>query len=196
MVPLIRLEIIFPQLRHHLLNFLFVYLAIVLALDKAIDCHLKGTGLSPLARHEFIQRTYNWTNIANRTELVYDNVHQQPPLTTGQLLRKYENNFTISPFKEMKHYSKLRIRAPQAYRGIFWNFNVQTFTRKLILLTAHVGYFLLSRYRRCGLVAGPFFVLLITVCHLVLRFLDWFLPRNLIDIAPDYKRSENVKKLK
>nr|CAG4636131.1 EOG090X0515 [Eubosmina coregoni]SVE69766.1 EOG090X0515 [Eubosmina coregoni] len=66
--------------------------AIVLALDKAIDCHLKGTGLSPLARHEFIQRTYNWTNIANRTELVYDNVHQQPPLTTGQLLRNFSVN--------------------------------------------------------------------------------------------------------
>jgi len=85
------------QLRHHFLKnslffyfYFFTFLAIVSALDKAIDCHLKGTGLSPSARHEFIQRTYNWTNIANRTELVYDNVHHQPVLTTGQLLRKYE----------------------------------------------------------------------------------------------------------
>lgn len=103
--------------------------AIVSALDDAIDSHLKGTCMSPSACHQFIHRTYNWLDIATRTQLVYDNVKKQPNSSVGKLLR---------------------------------------------------------RYRTCGPVAGPFFVLIFTICHILLQFFEWLYPRHLIDIAPDY----------
>nr|SVE74148.1 EOG090X0515 [Daphnia barbata] len=103
--------------------------AIVSALDDAIDSHLKGTCLSPSACHQFIHRTYNWVDIATRTQLVYENVKQQPSSSVGKLLR---------------------------------------------------------RYRNCGPIAGPFFVMIFTICHILLQFLEWLYPRHLIDIAIDY----------
>ncbi|KAK4022056.1 hypothetical protein OUZ56_007543 [Daphnia magna] len=103
--------------------------AIVSALDDAIDSHLKGTCMSPSACHQFIHRTYNWLDIATRTQLVYDNVKKQQNSSVGKLLR---------------------------------------------------------RYRTCGPVAGPFFVLIFTICHILLQFFEWLYPRHLIDIAPDY----------
>nr|SVE73522.1 EOG090X0515 [Daphnia atkinsoni] len=103
--------------------------AIVSALDDAIDSHLKGTCMSPSACHQFIHRTYNWVDIATRTQLVYDNVKKQPSSSVGKLLR---------------------------------------------------------RYRTCGPIAGPFFVLIFTMCHILLQFFEWLYPRHLIDIAPDY----------
>nr|SVE70389.1 EOG090X0515 [Daphnia similis]SVE71644.1 EOG090X0515 [Daphnia similis] len=64
--------------------------AIVSALDDAIDSHLKGTCMSPSACHQFIHRTYNWLDIATRTQLVYDNVKRQPNSSVGKLLRRYQ----------------------------------------------------------------------------------------------------------
>nr|SVE75090.1 EOG090X0515 [Daphnia dolichocephala] len=103
--------------------------AIVSALDDAIDSHLKGTCMSPSACHQFIHATYNWVDIATRTQLVYENVKQQPSSSVGKLLR---------------------------------------------------------RYRNCGPIAGPFFVLIFTICHILLQFFEWLYPRHLIDIAIDY----------
>nr|CAG4643170.1 EOG090X0515 [Ilyocryptus agilis] len=105
--------------------------AIVSALDKAISSHMSGTCMSPWASHEFISKAYSWFDVANRTQIVYDNLKQLPNLSTGQLLR---------------------------------------------------------RYRRCGPICGNLFVMLLTLCHLLLRFLDWLVPRGLIDMAPVYDR--------
>nr|SVE78827.1 EOG090X0515 [Daphnia lumholtzi] len=113
--------------------------AIVSALDDAIDAHLKGTCMSPSACHQFIHRTYNWLDIATRTQLVYDNVKKQPNSSVGKLLR----------------------------RGA-------------------LSFFVIRRYRTCGPIAGPFFVLIFTICHILLQFFEWLYPRHLIDIAPDY----------
>ncbi|XP_046437369.1 phosphatidylinositol N-acetylglucosaminyltransferase subunit A-like isoform X1 [Daphnia pulex] len=110
--------------------------AIVSALDDAIDSHLKGTCMSPWECHQFIHRTYNWVDIATRTQLVYDDVKQQPSLSVGKLL--------------------------------------------------------CSRYRNCGPVAGPFFVLIFTICHILLQFFEWLYPRHLIDIAPDYNNEKGL----
>ncbi|XP_046653600.1 phosphatidylinositol N-acetylglucosaminyltransferase subunit A-like isoform X1 [Daphnia pulicaria] len=110
--------------------------AIVSALDDAIDSHLKGTCMSPWECHQFIHRTYNWVDIATRTQLVYDDVKQQPSLSVGKLL--------------------------------------------------------CSRYRNCGPVAGPFFVLIFTICHILLQFFEWLYPRHLIDIAPDYNNEKEL----
>nr|SVE77569.1 EOG090X0515 [Daphnia lumholtzi]SVE78197.1 EOG090X0515 [Daphnia lumholtzi] len=113
--------------------------AIVSALDDAIDAHLKGTCMSPSACHQFIHRTYNWLDIATRTQLVYDNVKKQPNSSVGKLLRRGAHSF-----------------------------------------------FVIRRYRTCGPIAGPFFVLIFTICHILLQFFEWLYPRHLIDIAPDY----------
>ncbi len=67
-----------------------LFLAIVSALDDAIDSHLKGTCMSPWDCHQFIHRTYNWVDIASRTQSVYDIVQQQPSSSVGKLLCKYE----------------------------------------------------------------------------------------------------------
>nr|CAG4634752.1 EOG090X0515 [Alona affinis] len=104
--------------------------AIVSAIDSAIEAHQNGRCISPWTSHQFIHRAYNWVDIAERTQRVYDNVKNQPAQSAGQLFRKY---------------------------------------------------------RRCGPVAGPFFVLLFSFCHFLLRIVDWLVPRSLIDIAPDYR---------
>nr|SVE84223.1 EOG090X0515 [Daphnia pulex] len=70
--------------------------AIVSALDDAIDSHLKGTCMSPWECHQFIHRTYNWVDIATRTQLVYDDVKQQPSLSVGKLLCRYKNSSQTS----------------------------------------------------------------------------------------------------
>jgi len=72
------------------LNYSLIFLAIVSALDDAIDSHLKGTCMSPWDCHQFIHRTYNWVDIATRTQSVYDNVKQQPTLSVGKLLCRYK----------------------------------------------------------------------------------------------------------
>nr|SVE76351.1 EOG090X0515 [Daphnia longispina] len=68
--------------------------AIVSALDDAIDSHLKGTCMSPWDCHQFIHRTYNWVDIATRTQSVYDNVKQQPSLSVGKLLCSFLSGST------------------------------------------------------------------------------------------------------
>nr|CAG4649287.1 EOG090X0515 [Scapholeberis mucronata]SVE93584.1 EOG090X0515 [Scapholeberis mucronata] len=111
--------------------------AIVSALDDAIDSHLRGTCMSPWDCHRFIDGTYNWVDIATRTELIYNTIKKQPNTSVGQLL---------------------------------------------------------CRYRNCGPIAGPFFVLIFTLCYVLLQFFEWLHPRNLIDIAPDYRSEVQMKK--
>nr|CAG4645493.1 EOG090X0515 [Lynceus sp. MCZ IZ 141354] len=41
----------------------------------------------------------------------------------------------------------------------------------------------LSRYRKCGILAGPFFLLLVLLVHFCIRIVDWWIPRHSIDIA-------------
>lgn len=55
-----------------------------------------------------------------------------------------------------------------------------------------VEFSLISRYRNCGPVAGPFFVLIFTICHILLQFFEWLYPRHLIDIAPDYNKENRL----
>lgn len=57
----------------------------------------------------------------------------------------------------------------------------------LFVLSNILKYFTrIDRYLGCGTVAGPFFILLFTLCHVLLLALDYFAPRYLIDIAPNY----------
>nr|CAG4646216.1 EOG090X0515 [Macrothrix elegans] len=62
--------------------------AIVSALDDAIKSHLHGKCMSPWDCHAFVNRTYNWVDIASRTQIVYDNARRQPPSTVGEVFRK------------------------------------------------------------------------------------------------------------
>lgn len=49
------------------------------------------------------------------------------------------------------------------------------------------------RYLKCGLIAGPFFVILFAIFNLILLFYEWYIPREQIDIAPDYPSERSEK---
>nr|CAG4640817.1 EOG090X0515 [Eulimnadia texana] len=59
------------------------------ALELAIETKQAGRNVDPEQSHQIISRIYNWADIAERTEKVYNNVQKQKSLTTGQLLRKF-----------------------------------------------------------------------------------------------------------
>ena len=65
------------------------------ALDEAIQAYLNKTCLSPHQCHEFVKQTYNWLDIARRTEKVYDIVHNMPITSIGDLFLKYQINSLI-----------------------------------------------------------------------------------------------------
>ena len=42
------------------------------------------------------------------------------------------------------------------------------------------------RYYGCGVWAGKIMCIMVAIDYLLYLFLEWLLPRNLIDIAPDF----------
>lgn len=65
-----------------------VLLALTEALEQAIQDELKGVGLTPLQQHDTLKDIYKWSDVARRTEIVYDRIHKQPVITPRHRINK------------------------------------------------------------------------------------------------------------
>lgn len=95
---------------------------------------IKTPILCPFEANSKVAELYNWSNVAERTEIVYEKVLKEPDLSLGEKLDAY-------------------------------------LKRKV----------------------WPF-VLVVSLMHLLLRLLDWFYPRQSIDIAKDFRTNSRKGK--
>nr|CAG4650115.1 EOG090X0515 [Sida crystallina] len=61
---------------------------IVTAIDKAIVSYRHGKCMSPDKCHEFVKKAYDWENVAQRTQAVYNTINDQSTLSLGQLFKR------------------------------------------------------------------------------------------------------------
>lgn len=92
--------------------------------------------LCPFEVNSKVAELYNWSNVAQRTEIVYKKVLKEPDTCLGQKLEAYLNR-KVWPF-----------------------------------------------------------VLVISLMHLLLRLLDWWYPREMIDICRDFRKNTQMEKQK
>jgi phosphatidylinositol glycan class A protein len=85
--------------------------------------------IDPFDLHEQVKNMYNWNDVAERTEKVYDK---------------------ISTMKQLCLLDKLK------------------------------------KYYQCGIWAGKLFCFIIVICYLLWKFLEWYSPREEIEIAIDF----------
>lgn len=63
---------------------------------------LAGRRPSPSECHAFVRRSYNWRNIAERTERVYDRIMAADPAPLGRKLRRlWEKGAVAGPIMAM-----------------------------------------------------------------------------------------------
>nr|CAD7256040.1 unnamed protein product [Timema shepardi] len=104
----------------------FIIEALLLGLETAIANLKAGKVVSPTECHKRVKSLYNWMNVTQRTEIVYNTIAKEKRKTLGAQLRNY----------------------------------------------------LASG-------AAPF-LLVVSLCYLVLQVLEWLVPRRSIDLAKDY----------
>jgi phosphatidylinositol glycan class A protein len=130
---------------------------IVAVTSRAID-EMRAGRIKTDKYHELVKTMYSWTDIAARTERLYDGI-------TG-LLREDDFYGYIDPTSEVG-WSAVRGRADIS--------NFSLIDR-------------LKRYYGCGIWAGKLFCICMVVDYLLLVFLEFFFPRSRIDIARDWPR--------
>jgi phosphatidylinositol glycan class A protein len=132
---------------------------LVLATCKAITAVRAGK-VRTEKFHEQVKKMYSWSNVAMRTERVYDGI-------TGTISEEEFYGFDTG-----------------GYNGS----RVRNFT----LIDR------LKRYYGCGIWAGKLFCLCVVIDYLFFLFLEWWFPRESIDVCPDWPRKmmleENGKK--
>ncbi|XP_059485492.1 phosphatidylinositol N-acetylglucosaminyltransferase subunit A [Neocloeon triangulifer] len=101
--------------------------SLILALEKAILDTRDSVGPSPFERHKKICSFYNWYDVSERTENIYNTVVKLKPKPFGQQLSNCLHQTKVYPF-----------------------------------------------------------LLVLSLCYLIIKLFDWYRPRYLIDIAPDY----------
>ncbi len=109
--------------------------------------------------HDQVKAMYSWTNVAERTERVYNGI-------SGAL-------------GEREFYGS---RSPATWSATGGRSGVQSFA----LIDR------LKRYYGCGIWAGKLFCLCVVVDYLIFLFLEFWWPRNEIDICPDWPRKSLV----
>ncbi|OAQ61042.1 phosphatidylinositol N-acetylglucosaminyltransferase GPI3 subunit [Pochonia chlamydosporia 170] len=131
---------------------------LVLATCKAITAVRAGK-VRTEKFHEQVKKMYSWSNVAMRTERVYDGI-------TGTISEEEFYGFDTGG------YNGSRVR------------NFALIDR-------------LKRYYGCGIWAGKLFCLCVVIDYLFFLFLDWWFPRENIDVCPDWPRKlleENGKR--
>lgn len=63
-------------------------LALLCGLEKAMDDLQQGRFVPPFDCHRRVRALYNWLNVTERTEKVYQRVMQEPSKDLGQQLRR------------------------------------------------------------------------------------------------------------
>ncbi|KAJ3112055.1 hypothetical protein HK100_002465, partial [Physocladia obscura] len=113
----------------------------------AID-RVQNRPSDPYKLHNEIRSMYSWSNVAERTERVYNRVMRP---TQGNIQKNYSNN-----------------------EGDDDTNKESLFADRLL------------RFNRVGVWAGKFSIMIITVSHLFYVFLEWFVPRDSIEVAEDF----------
>ncbi|KAK5997970.1 Phosphatidylinositol N-acetylglucosaminyltransferase gpi3 subunit [Cladobotryum mycophilum] len=122
---------------------------IVLATGKAITAMRAGK-IRTEKFHDQVKKMYSWSNVAMRTERVYDGI-------SGTI-----------PEEE------------------FYGFDTSGYNGSRIRDFALINR--LKRYYGCGIWAGKLFCLCVVIDYLFFLFLEWWFPRENIDICPDWPR--------
>jgi phosphatidylinositol glycan class A protein len=113
--------------------------------------------------HEQVRMMYSWSDIARRTERVYD-------LITGNEEQSYNDFYTDQQDAKWHHYGKHVSPASQSFALIDR----------------------LKRYYGCGIWAGKLFVLCVVVDYLLFVFLELCFPRSNIDICRDWPKKKEA----
>lgn len=66
-----------------------IYSALTEALEQAIHDEQQGVGLTPLQQHDKLKDIYKWSDVARRTEIVYDRIHKQDVITPKYRINKW-----------------------------------------------------------------------------------------------------------
>ena len=100
--------------------------------------------------HDQVKKMYSWSNVALRTERVYDGI-------TGTISEEEFYGFDTGGFNGSR-------------------------VRNFALIER------LKRYYGCGIWAGKLFCLCVVIDYLFFLFLEWWFPRETVDICPDWPR--------
>ncbi|KAH8745139.1 glycosyltransferase family 4 protein [Hyaloscypha finlandica] len=134
---------------------------LVAATGKAIAA-LRSNKVRTENFHDQVKKMYSWTDVAERTERVYDGI-------SGVLS---EADFYGYDAADAASWSATRGRA-----------GVQSFA----LIDR------LKRYYGCGIWAGKLFCLCVVIDYLLFMFLEFFAPRDEIDIARNWPKKSRVE---
>jgi phosphatidylinositol glycan class A protein len=134
----------------------------IVAVTGTAIASIRGGRVRTERFHELVSSMYSWTDVAKRTERVYDGI-------TGFLSQ--EEFYGHDPEPENGDWSALRGRA-----------GIQSFA----LIDR------LKRYYGCGIWAGKLFCLCVVVDYLLFVLLEFFFPRAQIDIVRDWPKKETM----
>ena len=132
---------------------------LVAATGRAIAA-LRGNKVRTELFHEQVKSMYSWTNVATRTERVYNGI-------SGAI-------------SEAEFYGYDAANGAGSWSAARGRSGVQSFA----LIDR------LKRYYGCGIWAGKLFCLCVIVDYLLFLFLELWFPREGIDICPDWPRKE------
>ncbi|KAK4238827.1 glycosyltransferase [Achaetomium macrosporum] len=132
---------------------------LVAATGKAIAA-LRGNKVRTELFHEQVKSMYSWTNVAMRTERVYNGI-------SGAI-------------SEAEFYGYDAANVAGSWSATRGRSGVQSFA----LIDR------LKRYYGCGIWAGKLFCLCVIVDYLIFLALELLFPRDKIDICPDWPRKE------
>jgi phosphatidylinositol glycan class A protein len=136
---------------------------LVAATGRAIAA-LRANKVRPENFHDQVKKMYSWTNVAERTERVYDGI-------SGALS---EADFYGYDATDASSWSATRGRA-----------GVQSFA----LIDR------LKRYYGCGIWAGKLFCLCVVIDYLLFLFLEFWAPREAIDIARNWPKKAKEERV-
>ncbi|GAB1312767.1 Phosphatidylinositol N-acetylglucosaminyltransferase GPI3 subunit [Madurella fahalii] len=132
---------------------------LVAATGKAIAA-LRANKVRTELFHEQVKSMYSWTNVAMRTERVYNGI-------SGAI-------------SEAEFYGYDAANGASSWSATRGRSGVQSFA----LIDR------LKRYYGCGIWAGKLFCLCVIVDYLLFLFLELWFPRDKIDICPDWPRKK------
>ncbi|KAK3491232.1 phosphatidylinositol N-acetylglucosaminyltransferase GPI3 subunit [Neurospora hispaniola] len=143
---------------------------LVAATGKAIAA-LRRNEVRTELFHEQVKNMYSWTNVAERTERVYNGI-------SGAISEA--EFYGYDHLKDHRNGSNGSWTAVTATRGM--RSGVQSFA----LIDR------LKRYYGCGVWAGKLFCVCVIIDYLIFLFLELVFPRESIDICPDWPRKKKV----
>lgn len=127
----------------------------------------QGKGIRRERFHEQVRMMYSWSDIARRTERVYD-------LISGNIDEAHDAD---------RSYYDARDEAMWRHYG---QHNASHNSQSFALIDR------LKRYYGCGIWAGKLFVLCVVIDYLLYVFLEVWFPRSKIDICRDWPRKKKV----